>query len=88
MVLLEMQFLREIKRVNIGPDEWLEFLRNDFGVSVCAVPLAQVVAEAFKLSWTRDPFDRMILAQAIAGKGKLITRDELIHANFKGAVWK
>jgi PIN domain nuclease of toxin-antitoxin system len=51
------------------------------------LPLHKVIAESLKLSWTRDPFDRMIVAQAIAGQGKLITRDERIHANFTGAIW-
>lgn len=84
---MEMRFLQEIKRVNIGPDEWMEILRGDFGVAVCAVPFHNVVAASYKVSWARDPFDRLIVAQSIAGKGKLITRDHVIQKHFAGSVW-
>jgi len=87
VVLLEMQLLREIGRVNIGPDQWLEILRADFGVTVCTLSLNRVIAESFALTWTRDPFDRLIVAQAIAGKGKLITKDAKIRENFASAIW-
>ena len=86
-VLMEMRFLQEIERVNIGPDEWMEILRRDFGVAVCGMPFQGVVAKSFALDWTRDPFDRLIVAQAIAGKAKLITKDRSIHKNFAGALW-
>jgi PIN domain nuclease of toxin-antitoxin system len=87
VVLLEMRLLQEIGRLNIGPGEWLDLLRRDFGVTVCRLPLHRVVAESFGLPWTTDPFDRLIVAQAIAGKGELITKDQRIHRNFPGAVW-
>jgi PIN domain nuclease of toxin-antitoxin system len=87
IVLLEMRLLQEVGRVNIGPDEWLAMLRRDFGVAVCRVPLHRIVAAAFSLSWGRDPFDRLIVAHAIAGAGKLITKDQRIHENFDGAIW-
>ena len=82
-----MRLLQEIGRVNIGPDQWLDILRRDFGVKLCTLPLLRVVATSLSLSWTRDPFDRMIVAQAIAGNGKLITKDARIHKNFAGALW-
>jgi len=87
VVLLEMQLLQEIGRVNIGPEQWMEILSRDFDVKLCPLPLHKVIAESLKLSWTRDPFDRMIVAQAIAGQGKLITKDERMHTNFTNAVW-
>ncbi|HEY4089447.1 MAG TPA: type II toxin-antitoxin system VapC family toxin [Bryobacteraceae bacterium] len=86
-VLLEMQFLQEIGRLNVGPDQWLDILKRDFEVRICPISVQRVVTEAFKLSWTRDPFDRIIVAQTIAGEGKLITKDDRIHKNFDGALW-
>jgi PIN domain nuclease of toxin-antitoxin system len=87
IVLLEMRLLQEIGRLNIAPGEWLAILRRDFGVTVCRFPLHRVVAESLELPWTRDPFDRMIVAQAIVGRGRLITKDQRIHKNFPDALW-
>ena len=82
-----MQLLQEIGRLNVGPDQWLDILKRDFEVRICPIPMQRVVTEAFKLPWTRDPFDRIIVAQAIAGEGKLITKDDRIHKHFTGAFW-
>ena len=71
----------------LGPDEWLAILRRDFDVAVCKLPLHRVIAAAFELSWSPDPFDRLIVAQTIAGGGKLITKDRRIHKNFDRAIW-
>lgn len=43
--------------------------------------------KATSLDWTREPFDRIIVAQAIAREASLVTRDQTILANFAGAVW-
>jgi PIN domain nuclease of toxin-antitoxin system len=47
-----------------------------------------VALEAIDVDWTTDPFDRLIVAQAIANSNaKLITRDRLIRKNYPQAVW-
>jgi hypothetical protein len=60
---------------------------RDFEVRVRTVPLHKIVAASFQLRWSRDPFDRLIVAQAIAGEGTLITKDERIRVNFSRALW-
>lgn len=82
-----MRLLQEIGRLNIGPDRWLDILRRDFGVTVCTLPLHRIVAESLNLSWGRDPFDRLIVAQAIVGAGDLVTKDRRIRRNFARAIW-
>lgn len=87
MALLEMQLLHEIGRLNVAPAEFLTILRRDFEVTVCSLPFHLVVEASLGETWTRDPFDRLIVAQAKIGGGKLITRDRRIREHFTDAVW-
>jgi PIN domain nuclease of toxin-antitoxin system len=49
--------------------------------------LAALGQAAADLSWTRDPFDRLISAHAIVANAPLITADETIRANLSLAIW-
>jgi PIN domain nuclease of toxin-antitoxin system len=46
-----------------------------------------VVEEALLHRWTRDPFDRLIVAQAAIESVRLLTKDRTIRRNFAGAIW-
>jgi PIN domain nuclease of toxin-antitoxin system len=87
MVRLEMQFLKEVGKLKVDPDQILGSLGSDLGVTTTSDPLDALVPFAMPLSWTRDPFDRMIVATAILHEAPLVTRDGRIHDNFPGAVW-
>jgi PIN domain nuclease of toxin-antitoxin system len=50
-------------------------------------PFQIIIAEAAKLTWTRDPFDRIICAAARAAGAPLLTRDADILANEPSAFW-
>lgn len=63
-------------------------LRRAIGLQVADVPAAALVAAALELSWTRDPFDRLIAAQAIAADAPLVTADRTMLANLPQAVWE
>jgi hypothetical protein len=43
--------------------------------------------KALDLVWTRDLFDRVIVGHASAADRDLLTRDELILANYPRACW-
>jgi PIN domain nuclease of toxin-antitoxin system len=49
--------------------------------------MAAVARAASRLSWTREPWDRLIVANAIADGAKLVTADSHIRAHFADAVW-
>jgi PIN domain nuclease of toxin-antitoxin system len=39
------------------------------------------------IHWTRDPFDRVIIAQAEVESVSLLSRDQPMRDHFKRAVW-
>jgi PIN domain nuclease of toxin-antitoxin system len=45
------------------------------------------VLQALPLSWTRDPFDRLIVAQAAVRDAPLLTKDRAIRRRYRAAVW-
>ena len=87
MVCLELQYLFEIGRVKHGSDQVVQALAGQLGLRVCDRPFAEVVHIAQRQVWTRDPFDRIIVAQAALGPDMLITKDETIRANYAGGKW-
>jgi PIN domain nuclease of toxin-antitoxin system len=46
-----------------------------------------VAREAEAHDWTRDPFDRLIVAQASLFDAPLITKDADVHAHYRNVVW-
>jgi len=54
---------------------------------ICELPFRLVVDYALKQSWGRDPFDRLIVANAKAADAPLVTKDERIHQNYLRAIW-
>lgn len=87
LVRLELGFLREVGKLKVEPDHLLGSLTADYGVTVTADPIDRLIPLAMPLSWTRDPFDRMLVATALLHEVPLITRDARIQENFAGAVW-
>jgi PIN domain nuclease of toxin-antitoxin system len=88
MVLLELEYLYERKRIRLGSQLVYRYLNSRFGVSMCGFPFPAIAAEAVSIGWVSDPFDRMIVAQAQAnGESKLITADILIRRHYRRAVW-
>ncbi len=49
--------------------------------------IAELGQAAADLSWTRDPFDRLISAHAIVANAPLVTADETIREHLPLAVW-
>ena len=87
VVLLELEILNERGRLSAGPDSVLRRLDDAFGLSISQAPLPGVIKAARGFAWTRDPFDRLIVANAMADGARLVTADELIRRHFPDAVW-
>jgi PIN domain nuclease of toxin-antitoxin system len=88
MVLIELQYLYEIKRIVKPPLALLDQLQTLIGLRVSEHPFLSVAQTALLEAWTRDPFDRIIVAQARSdGYSGLITSDEKIQQNYSKAIW-
>jgi PIN domain nuclease of toxin-antitoxin system len=87
IVKLELQFLNEIGRLRARPDAILGSLAQTVALRIATSPLEAVVAAAMGFSWTRDVFDRLIVAECVASGEKLLTKDKTIQKNFARAVW-
>jgi PIN domain nuclease of toxin-antitoxin system len=86
-VRLELGFLREIGRLEVSADEILGVLMTELGVVMSDDPMQDVVAKAMDLHWTRDPFDRLLVATAVRHNAPFVTRDQKILQHFGQAVW-
>jgi PIN domain nuclease of toxin-antitoxin system len=86
-VVLELQFLYEVGRFKPGARKILEDLSGDIGLTVCELPFSRVAGAALDLSWVRDPFDRLIVANAKAARAPLVTKDEMIRRHYAAAIW-
>lgn len=87
MAYLELQYLYEIERIRIGPKKILDNLADSIGLRLCELPFQIIAAKAVHETWTRDPFDRMITAQARVDQVLLLTKDRVIHKHYSHAVW-
>jgi len=87
MVRLEMQYLQEIGRLSVTPLSVLDYLTGVLPLSVCDQSFAHVARSAEQEQWTRDPFDRLIVAAARRAKVPLLSRDRRITQHYSQAFW-
>ena len=85
--VLEIELLHEIGRLEPTASKLIGVLEEDLGLRVCELPFHTVVHHALKERWSRDPFDRLIVANAKAKDATLVTQDEKIRRNYPGAIW-
>jgi PIN domain nuclease of toxin-antitoxin system len=87
MVRLELQYLYEIGRTTQPPGPVLDNLAARIGLSVCQSAFSAVVIAAEHVQWTRDPFDRLIVAHASLHNARLLTNDGVIRDRYPHALW-
>ncbi len=87
VVELELTYLYEVGRVTEPAAAPLRALARTIGLAITDAPLATVTRAAVELSWTRDPFDRLIAAHAIAIGAPLLTADRTILEHLPLATW-
>lgn len=87
MVALELQYLFEIGRTTQPAEVVTDTLTRQLGLASCDLPFGEVIAEALRQNWTRDPFDRIIVGHAALRGASLLTKDQTIRDHFARALW-
>jgi len=89
MVKLELAFLYEIKRIKVKPDKIIHELTKTIGLRILGADFdfSQLIENALDLQWTRDPFDRIIVAEAMIDQVGLVTKDQNIRKHYKQSIW-
>lgn len=87
LIELEITYLREIGRFREEAATVLGVLASQIGLHVSQTPYSRIVAHAVAIHWTRDAFDRLIVAHASADGAQLVTRDARIREHFPAAIW-
>ncbi len=87
IALIEMEFLREIGRLRAVVTDIWAILAEDHGVAEAPGRIHDLARQARPLAWTRDPFDRLIVAHALAHDAQLLTADETILEHCADACW-
>lgn len=87
VVELELTVLSELDRFTEDGPTIVDSLMVELGVIRSDTSMLSVIHASQQLSWTRDPFDRLITADAIAANCQLLTRTATIRANCELAVW-
>jgi PIN domain nuclease of toxin-antitoxin system len=88
MVMLELEMLYEKGTIQYTASQILSDLNQQIGLSVCQLPMAVVMNSALLVKWTREPGDRIIVANAIANnEAPLVTSDRHINERYPNAIW-
>ena len=84
---LEVALLHEIARITDDPEGIIGSLGRDIGLGIEYAGWSRAAEVGAHLSWTRDRFDRLITAHALAYSADLCTRDRTIRDHYSHAVW-
>ena len=87
VVRLELQYLFEIGRIKEKPEKIIKSLTKEIGLKESDDSFSEIIEEAVNLNWTRDPFDRIIVAHADILAIRLLTKDQTILSNCNLAFW-
>ena len=88
IVILELDFLYEINRIKSGGQKIINTLSATIGLQECNLEFIDIVKISSNENWTRDPFDRLIVSNAIArNNSPLITQDRKIVDFYSNSIW-
>ncbi len=80
---LELEYLYEIGKITKGPGVILDVLADSIDLTVDDISLNELIESAISEKWTRDPFDRLIVAHAKKRNTILVSADRTIAQHYK-----
>jgi PIN domain nuclease of toxin-antitoxin system len=83
--LLELRFLIEAGRIRLKGAGTLAQIADDDRWTLDDPPAAAWFARAMDLGWTRDPFDRLLVAHALQRGWRLATGDDHLLKQLRGS---
>ena len=87
MVELELEFLFEIDRITVNAATILDYLEERTGLKLSDKSFSRTIQKSIDVKWTRDPFDRIIVTQAMLEDSILVTKDKNIRKHYSKTVW-
>ncbi|HBF12851.1 MAG TPA: hypothetical protein DDW49_05615 [Deltaproteobacteria bacterium] len=84
--LLEIKFLKECGRIDLEFDELIGKLKKDTAFHIDDISFDEVCTAAFSFPWTRDPFDRLLVAHSQVRNIPLGTCDTMIKKHYSHTV--
>jgi PIN domain nuclease of toxin-antitoxin system len=88
MAFLELEYLHELGRTKFPARDLLKKVSHETNLTLCESPFPAIASAALDEKWTRDLFDRLIVANAKAnGFAWLISADEEIARHYPRTVW-
>lgn len=88
IVLVELEYLYEMQRIKLPSQDIYVKLQHETGVHVCDVDFPSIASMIVGEKWTRNPFDRIIVAHAKAnGLAPLISADQEIQQHYPRTIW-
>ena len=81
--LLEIQYLAEIGKLSVNNPKFTQTVVNDPRFVVDDIGIETLVSQALTLTWTRDPFDRLLAAHSMARRVPLCTTDRVMRSHHR-----
>jgi PIN domain nuclease of toxin-antitoxin system len=88
IVKLELEYLFEIDRLRVDSRTIVEYLYEKIGLGISNNSFDVIINKAKEMKWTRDPFDRIIVATAALNNSVLISKDDAIRKNYSYTEWE
>jgi len=78
---LEVQYLADVGKLSADIDAFTSAVMSDSRFIVDELPLLTLIERALPLSWTGDPFDRLLVAHSSARRSPFCSVDLKIRRN-------